>query len=289
MHGRLSPGPRSICSKAGTGTRCTALLGAQNQASFATLTFELAKAFLAVDGYDQATEVMNRSLQINEDGEFEALLGGAIKARSPGSICCSSANAWRQCTSTIILQPRCSIVWRKRWRGSTFMLRRLVSGRKPAQPKTATARAKPGKSKPGAKEAGGEEEAQGTSRPRRIGGAASASDELSAGKDAGLPGMTQLMRAITSFTTLDDGRQAFRMVWAARKLTDSGIALDAAIQLSKRAIAMAEAATEPGGSMRDAPLLDREGGGWYSSADATTRWAGLSSRCRTRGARLRIF
>ena len=49
------------------------------------------------------------------------------------------------------------------------------------------------------------------------------------------------------------------MVWAARKLTESGIALSAAEQLARRAIAVADAATEPDGSMRDAPLLDREG------------------------------
>jgi tetratricopeptide (TPR) repeat protein len=67
------------------------------------------------------------------------------------------------------------------------------------------------------------------------------------------------MNAVTTFTTLDDGRQAFRMVWVARKLTEAGVALDAAEQLARRAIAVAEAATGPEGSMRDAPLLDREG------------------------------
>jgi len=68
-----------------------------------------------------------------------------------------------------------------------------------------------------------------------------------------------LIRDIAAFTALDDGRQAFRMVWVARRLTDSGIALDAAEQLARRAVALADAATEPAGSMRDAPLLDREG------------------------------
>ena len=67
------------------------------------------------------------------------------------------------------------------------------------------------------------------------------------------------MQAITRFTTLDDGRQPFRMVWVSRRLTDNNLALDAAEQLARRAIAMAEAATEPSGSMRDAPLLDRDG------------------------------
>ncbi|HSO76597.1 MAG TPA: hypothetical protein VLU47_17315 [Blastocatellia bacterium] len=133
-----------------------------------------------------------------------------------------------------------------------------VAARKPAQSRAQTSRAKAGKSKTPAR-AGEEDAPPVASRPRRVSGGVSASDELSAGKDAGLPGMSQLMRAITIFTTLDDGRQAFRMVWAARTLTESGIALEAAIQLSQRAIAMADAATEPGGSMRDAPLLDREG------------------------------
>ena len=71
--------------------------------------------------------------------------------------------------------------------------------------------------------------------------------------------MDELLKAITTFTTLDDGRQAFRMVWASRKLTEANIALDAAEQLARRAIAIAEAATEPDNSMRDAPLLDRAG------------------------------
>jgi hypothetical protein len=68
-----------------------------------------------------------------------------------------------------------------------------------------------------------------------------------------------LLKAATTFTTLDDGRQPFRMIWVARKLADNGVALDAAEQLARRAIAAADQATEPDGYMRDAPLLDREG------------------------------
>jgi tetratricopeptide (TPR) repeat protein len=74
-----------------------------------------------------------------------------------------------------------------------------------------------------------------------------------------LPGAEGLIAAIKLFTSLDDGRQAFRMVWASRKLAENEIALDAAIELARRALVMAEAATEPDGSMRDAPLLDRQG------------------------------
>jgi len=49
------------------------------------------------------------------------------------------------------------------------------------------------------------------------------------------------------------------MVWVARKLTEADLAMDAAEQLARRAIAIADTATEPAGSMRDAPKLDREG------------------------------
>src|SRR5262249_38848099 len=103
--------------------------------------------------------------------------------------------------------------------------------------------------------------AESTTRPRRAEGESVAQpiQELTAGTDAGLPGADELIAAIKTFTSLDDGRQAFRMVWASRKLAENEIALDAAIELARRAIQMAEAATEPEGSMRDAPLLDRQG------------------------------
>jgi tetratricopeptide (TPR) repeat protein len=106
----------------------------------------------------------------------------------------------------------------------------------------------------------GEENLVNATRPRRTREEAPAPNApLSAGNDSGLPGIDELLKAITTFTTLDDGRQAFRMVWVARRLTEANLALDAVEQLSRSAIAMAEAATEPDNSMRDAPLLDRAG------------------------------
>ena len=240
------------------GDALTGLLGAQNQASFATLNFELAKTFMALDGYDQAIEVMNRSFRINEDAEFETLLGGAIKARSPRLDLLVERE--RQAAMFFNDQPTTSLQYRlaEALARIDYYSKKAAAAQRPAQAKAAPARGKPGKPKAGGQQTSGEDD-EGNSRPRRVSGEPSAGGELSAGRDAGLPGMPELMRAITSFTTLDDGRQAFRMVWVARKLTDSGIALDAAIQLGQRAVAMAEAATEPAGSMRDAPLLNREG------------------------------
>ena len=242
------------------GDALSTMLGAQSQASFATLTFELAKSLMAVDGYDQATEVMNRSFRINEDGEFETLLGGAIKARSPRLDLLLERE--RQAALFLSDHPTTSLQYRlaEALAKIDYYSKMAIAARKPGPARTAATRGKAGRSKASARAtAADDEESQGASRPRRVGGGPSATDELSAGKDAGLPGVPELMRAITSFTTLDDGRQVFRMVWAARRLTGSGIALDAAVQLSQRAIAMADAATEPAGSMRDAPLLEREG------------------------------
>ncbi|HTG17619.1 MAG TPA: tetratricopeptide repeat protein [Blastocatellia bacterium] len=242
------------------GDALSTMLAAQSQASFATLTFELAKSLMTVDGYDQATEVMNRSFKINEDGEFETLLGGAIKARSPRLDLLLERE--RQAALFLSDHPTTSLQYRlaEALVKIDYYSKTAVAARKPAPAKTAATRGKAGRSKAAAREtAADDDESQALSRPRRVSGGPLASAELSAGSDAGLPGVPELMRAITSFTTLDDGRQVFRMVWAARKLTGSGIALDAAVQLSQRAIAMADAATEPAGSMRDAPLLEREG------------------------------
>src|SRR5260370_962817 len=97
--------------------------------------------------------------------------------------------------------------------------------------------------------------------------------------------MPELLRAITTFTTLDDGRQAFRQVWASRKLTEADLALDAAEQLARRAVSLADTATEPAGSMRDAPMLDREGrrAMFLGRAYDALGWA-LFKKGNTRGA-----
>ncbi|HKP11271.1 MAG TPA: tetratricopeptide repeat protein, partial [Blastocatellia bacterium] len=56
------------------GDALSTLIQAQAQASFPTLTFELVKALMSLDGYDQALEVMGKSFTINDAGEFEAML-----------------------------------------------------------------------------------------------------------------------------------------------------------------------------------------------------------------------
>ncbi|HVG21558.1 MAG TPA: tetratricopeptide repeat protein [Blastocatellia bacterium] len=245
------------------GDALSTLISAQGHANFPTLAFELVKALMALDGYDQALEVMGKAITVNEGGEFEALLGGAIKARSPRIDMLLERE--RQASLFLNEQPTTGLQYRlaEAIAKIEHFTNAAMSGRKTNQPGASRRRARPDQSKsPAAGAARGDQgDLKGATRPRRVRGddAQPVTAELSAGSDANLPGMTELLRAITAFTTLDDGRQPFRMVWVARKLTDSGIALDVAEQLARRAISMAEAATEPAGSMRDAPLLDREG------------------------------
>ena len=237
------------------GDALATLISAQAQANFATLSFELAKAFMWLDGYDQATEVMGKTFTLNSDGEFEAMLGGAIKARSPKLELLLERE--RQAALFLSCDPTTSLQYRLAEAISRIDHYSKVSlnARKPAQQPATPSRKRPRPGQVKASETPPEDDPRYATRPRRAGGASP--EELSAGKDANFPGVAELLSAITTFTTLDDGRQAFRMVWVARKLTDSDVALDAAEQLARRAIALADSATEPSGSMRDAPRLDR--------------------------------
>ena len=238
------------------GDALATLITGQSHAGFATLTFALAKAFVALDGYDQAIDVMNKTFTVNGEGEFEAMLGGAFKARSLRLDLLLERE--RQASLFLGYDPTTSLQYRlvEAVARIDHYSKIALAGRKQAQQQAARRRTRPGQTK--APDPRQDEEVRGATRPRRATAPPSLTEELTAGRDADLPGVSELLRAITAFTTLDDGRQAFRMVWAARKLTEADLALDAAEQLARRAIALVDSATEPAGSMRDAPKLDRE-------------------------------
>jgi tetratricopeptide (TPR) repeat protein len=245
------------------GDSLSTMITAQEYGQFATMNFELIKMLMAVDGYDQALNIMSKAFTVTPEGEFETMLGGVSKARSQRLDLLiereRQASLFLNESPTTTLQFRLAEALGKidRYLEIASTAKKQASGgsgaAKPKRPVAgATKGAKSGK--------GNEEEAVVATRPRRAASETpSANEPLSAGRDAGLQGMDELLRAVTTFTSLDDGRQPFRMIWVARRLTEQGIALDAAEQLARRALAMAESATEPDNSMRDAPLLDREG------------------------------
>ncbi|MCI0489150.1 MAG: tetratricopeptide repeat protein [Blastocatellia bacterium] len=242
------------------GDALATIIQAQPLGGFSTLKFELAKTLMALDGYDQALEVMREVFSVSEDGEFETTLGGVMRARSPRL----DMLLERERRAALLLNDYPTTTMQYRLAEALFRMDHFmkVAARKkslsargtPVSPPPRRRGRAPGRSK------AEDEDLKSATRPRRASGPpVSPEGELSAGRDEDIPGVKELLHATRTFTTLDDGRQVFRMVWVARKLTDSGIALDAAEQLALRAIARADAATEPAGSMRDAPLLDREG------------------------------
>lgn len=241
------------------GDAITTMISAQQLASFPTLTFELVKTLMAVDGYDQAIDVLNRSFTVTEEGEFSTMLGGVLKARSPRL----DLLLERERRASLFLNEQATTPLQFRLAEALgrieYYSKVAATAKNPPESKPAPkGRKRPGQTKP-TTTAPPQDDLSGLTRPRRAEPVDTSSTELTAGIDSVLPGVPQLLHAITTFTTLDDGRQPFRMVWVSRKLAERGILLDAAEQLARRALAMAESATEPDGSMRDAPMLDREG------------------------------
>jgi tetratricopeptide (TPR) repeat protein len=262
------------------GNALSTMILAQQLGVFPTLSFELAKTLMMADGYDQAAEVINKGFVLSADGEFQATLGGVMKARSPRL----DLLLEREREASLFLKEQTTTSLQYRLAEALFQIEHYSKIALAARPKgsgaprpnrsrvspqsRAGSSTKPGsrtRRDEGAASGGAAVDGQstdgpkGTARPRRAGGKpAVESYELSAGVDAGLPGVPQLMNAIKTFTTLDDGRQAFRMLWMAHRLAEDSLALDAAVQLARLAMLAADTATEPEGSMRDTPLLNRE-------------------------------
>ncbi len=244
------------------GDSLSTMITAQEYGQFATMNFELIKMLMAVDGYDQALDVMGKAFTVTPDGEFETMLGGVSKARSQRLDLLIERE--RQASLYLNESPTTALQFRlAEALGRIDRYIQIASAAKKQASASSAAKSKrpaAGATKGAKSNKSNDDDAATNTRPRRaVSDSPSANEPLTAGRDSSLQGMDELLRAITTFTTLDDGRQAFRMIWVARKLTEQGLALDAAEQLARRALAMAEAVTEPDNSMRDAPLLDRDG------------------------------
>src|SRR5262249_45304160 len=122
-------------------------------------------------------------------------LGGAIRARSPRLDLLLERE--RQAALFLSYDPTTSLQYRLIEAIAKINHYSKVALGSRKRPQTATRRGAQGaEPKPG-------------TRPRRVGGEPSLTEELSAGRDSNLQGMTELLRAVTTLTTLDDRRQAF--------------------------------------------------------------------------------
>ncbi len=73
-----------LLRKAGDNAEAENVLGdALNTAKFPTLLFELGKTMVLANDFDKAIEPFEEFLKITPDGEFEAILGGALESRTP--------------------------------------------------------------------------------------------------------------------------------------------------------------------------------------------------------------
>ncbi len=73
-----------LLRKAGDSPEAENVLGtAQNTAKFPTLLFELGKTMVLANDFDKAIEPFEEFLKVTPDGEFEAILGGALESRTP--------------------------------------------------------------------------------------------------------------------------------------------------------------------------------------------------------------
>ncbi len=240
------------------GDALATIMQAQQLGQFATLNFEVVKALMTVDGYDQAVELLKKSFTVTNEGEYETLLGGVAKARSQRLDLLIERE--RQAVLFLNESPTTPLQFKLAealGRIDKFIQVASAAKKQGGQPAPRRSTAQP---KGGSAGKPTSPDLSGVTRPRKTSEAQSdLSSPLTAGADSTLPGMTELLRAITAFTTLDDGRQSFRMIWVSKKLTEANLAFDAAEQLARRAISLGEAATEPDNSMRDAPILDRAG------------------------------
>lgn len=254
------------------GEALSTIILAQQLGTFPTLKFAMAKAFMIVDGYNQAATALSQAFKVKDDGEFETTLGGVMEARSPSLNLLLARE--RQAALFLNIQP--TTPFQYKMAEKLLLIDHYLNeaaeakgrGRagvrhEAAAPPSHRARPSARSGRAASKHVPAEPEVvfddSDPSQRRRSHELAGGPLKLSAGSDSELPGMTELLDAIRTFTTMDDGRQAFRMVWVSRRLSDKEVALDAAIELAQRAILVADDATEPNGSMRDAPLLDRNG------------------------------
>ena len=280
------------------GDGLSTLIMAQQLGTFPTLNFELSKILMLLDGYDQALDVLSKAIAVTEDGEFEARLGGVMRARSPRLDLLlererQAALFFNEPLTTTMQYRLAESLFRFDHYQKAALAARAKKGtpqrEAPKTSKASGARSRPTRTPAAPPATTGDSESQAGARARRVQEKAAPEAPLSAGSDAGIAGVPEMIRAITEFTSLDDGRQAFRMVWVAHRLAENGLALDAAIELALRAISVADPATEPGGSMRDAPLLDREGrkAVFLGRAEDALGWA-LFKKGDTRGALLHL-
>ena len=202
------------------------LIAARNYASFPTLHFTLGKLYLVVEDFDGALEQFSKAFNYSPQGRFTARLGGVFDAQADNLKELLS----REHQAAIFLAE--APTSDETFKIAEGLVRFTTSLR---AIKTTTNSSPKGENDNGVKGA-----AQNAAEPRR-------------GQIA------ELERAAMDFIGAENSRRSFRMLSVAEKLAQAGVATGLAIELAEQALGLAEAATEPEGSLREYPNYDRNG------------------------------
>ncbi len=202
------------------------LLAARAYADFPTLHFTLGKLYLAVEDFDGALEQFSKAFDYSPQGRFTARLGGIFDAQS-------------ESLKELLLREHQAAIFLAEppTKDETFKIAEaLVRFNAHLRAVKTTIKSSPGS------ETGD--------------GAKSAANKSS---EAQRRHMAEMERAAMDFIGAENSRRSFRMLGVAERLAQAGVAPGLAVEMAEQALGMAEAATEPEGSLRDYPNYDRRG------------------------------
>jgi tetratricopeptide (TPR) repeat protein len=196
------------------------LITALNYANFPTLRFTLGRVYLAVEDFDGALDQFAKAFSYTPAG-FVTKLGGVLDVRAEGL---EELLARERQASLFVFEPPAPEAQFK-LAETLVRLDNHLRGRLVSLSRNRGRRSDQGESS----------------------GIESSSEA------------TDIEKAATDFIEADSARRPFRSLYVAQRLAQHGQALELAVKLAQQAFDLAEAATEPDGSLRDYPNYDRVG------------------------------
>jgi len=220
------------------------LIAARSYASFPTLYFTLGKLYLAVEDFDGALEQFSKAFSYSPQSQFTARLGGVFDAQANNL---KELLAREHQAAIFLAEPPTT--------DETFKIAESLI-RFDAQARGAKTTTNP----PSQNEKG-----QGDKGKNEKGKSEKGKGEKGISKNSGQGAetwrrqMEELDQAAMEFIEAESSRRPFRMLFISERLAQAGVATGLAIELAELALGLAEAATEPAGSLREYPNYDRQG------------------------------
>jgi len=202
------------------------LIAARSYANFPTLYFTLGKLYLAVDDFDGALEQFSKAFDYSPQGRFTARLGGVFDARTDNLKELLS----REHQAAIFLAEPPT-------RDDTFKIAEAL-----VRFNTSLRAIKA---------------AMNSSSTGETGDGVKGAAENAAEARRGL--VKEMELAAADFIEAEGSRRSFRTLSVAERLAHAGVSTGLAVELAEQALGLAQAATEPEGSLREYPNYDRNG------------------------------